>query len=44
MFSISGNSFKTISGDYLMKLIERMPRVCKALIKAESGSFEESKI
>ncbi|XP_054872834.1 ubiquitin-conjugating enzyme E2Ka (UBC1 homolog, yeast) isoform X1 [Amphiprion ocellaris] len=33
--------WKTISGDYLMKLIERMPRVCKAVIKAEGGYFEE---
>uniref|UniRef100_A0A4W5NA66 Uncharacterized protein n=1 Tax=Hucho hucho TaxID=62062 RepID=A0A4W5NA66_9TELE len=29
-------------GDYLMKLVERMPRVCKAVIKG--GYFEESKI
>ena len=35
---------KTISGKYLMKLIERMPRVCKAVIKAKGGYFEESKI
>ena len=28
---------KTIPGDYLMKLIERMPRVCKAVIKAKGG-------
>ena len=42
--------WKTFSGDYLMKIIERMPRVCKAVIKAkdgylkEDGYFEESKI
>ena len=35
---------KTIPGDYLMKLIERMPRVCKAVIKAKGGYYEESKI
>ena len=38
------NCWKTISGDYLRKLIERMPRVCKAVIKAKGGYFEESKI
>jgi hypothetical protein len=25
-----------------MKLVERMPRVCKAVIKAKGGYFEES--
>ena len=29
---------KSIPGDYLMKLVERMPRVCKAVIKAK-GSY-----
>ena len=29
---------------YLMKLVERMPRVCKAVIKANGGYFEESQI
>ena len=32
--------WKTIPGDYIMKLIERMPRVCKAVIKAKGGYFE----
>jgi hypothetical protein len=27
-----------------VKLVERMPRVCKADIKAKGGYFEESKI
>ena len=31
----------SIPGDYLMKLVERMPRVCKA-VKANVGYFEES--
>ena len=31
-------------GDYLMKLVERMPRVCKAVIKAKYGYFKESNI
>ena len=33
---------KCIPGDYLMKLVERMPRVCKAVIEAKGGYFEES--
>ncbi|CAJ0968220.1 unnamed protein product, partial [Ranitomeya imitator] len=35
---------KTIPGDYLLKLIKRMPRVCKAVIKAKGGYFEEPRI
>ena len=35
---------KCIPGDYLMKLVERMPRVWKAVIKAKGGYFAESKI
>ena len=31
--------WKSIPGDYLMKLVERMPRVCKAVIKAKNGYF-----
>jgi hypothetical protein len=31
-------------GYYLMELVERMPRVCKAVIKAKGGYFEEFKI
>ena len=27
-----------------MKLVERMPRVCKAVIKAKAGYFEESRL
>ena len=42
--SICGNSFKTVGKAFLVKLVERMPRVCKAVIKAKGGYFEESKI
>ena len=28
---------KCIPGDYLRKLVERMPRVCKAVVKAKGG-------
>ena len=44
LWELLQDCWKTISGDYLMKLIERMPRVCKAVIKAKGGHFEESKI
>jgi hypothetical protein len=35
---------KCIPDDYLVKLVERMPRVCKAVIQAKNGYLEESKI
>jgi hypothetical protein len=35
---------KTVGKVFQVKLVERMPRVCKAVIKAKSGNFEESKI
>lgn len=34
---------KTISGDYVMKLIKR-PTVCSTVNKAKDGYFEDSKI
>lgn len=36
--------WETISGDYLMKLTGRMPRVHKVDIKGKGGYFEELKI
>ena len=39
---ISALSYIKNQDDYLMKLVERMPRVCKAVIKAKGGNFEES--
>ena len=33
---------KCIPGVYLMILVERMPRVCKAVIKAKGSYFEEN--
>uniref|UniRef100_A0AAZ3S0L9 Tc1-like transposase DDE domain-containing protein n=1 Tax=Oncorhynchus tshawytscha TaxID=74940 RepID=A0AAZ3S0L9_ONCTS len=36
--------FKTVRKSFLVKLVERMPRLCKAVIKAKGGYFEESKI
>jgi hypothetical protein len=44
VLSICGNSFKTVGKAFQVKLVERMPRVCKAVIKAKGGYFEESQI
>ena len=44
MWELLQDSWKSIPGDYLMKLVERMPRVCKAVIKAKGGYFEEFQI
>ena len=41
VLSICGNFFKKA---FQVKLVERTPRVCKAVIKATGGYFEESKI
>ena len=35
---------RTVGKTFQVKLVERMPRVCKAVIKANGGFFEESKI
>ncbi|KAL6467397.1 hypothetical protein MHYP_G00252010 [Metynnis hypsauchen] len=44
LWELLQDCWKTISGDYLLKLIERMPTVCKAVIRAKGGYFEESRI
>ena len=44
MWELLQDCWKSIPVDYLMKLVERMPKVCKAAIKAKGGYFEESKI
>ena len=36
-------SFKTFGKAFQVKLVERIPRVCKTGIKANGGYFEESK-
>jgi hypothetical protein len=35
VLSICGNSFKVVGNAFQVKLVERMPRVCKAVIKAK---------
>ena len=44
VLSICEISFKTVGKAFLMELVERMPRVCKAVIKAKGGYFEEPQI
>jgi hypothetical protein len=44
VLSICGNSFYTVGKSFQVNLVETMPRVCKAVIKAKGGYFEESKI
>jgi len=36
--------WKNIPGDYLMRLVDRTAGVCKAVIRAKGGYFEESEI
>jgi hypothetical protein len=43
VLSICGNSFKTVGKAFQVKLFERMPRVCKAVM-AKGGYFEECNI
>ncbi|CAJ0931573.1 unnamed protein product [Ranitomeya imitator] len=38
LWELLQDCWKTIPGDYLLKLIKRMPRVCKAVIKAKVSS------
>jgi hypothetical protein len=40
VLSICGNSFKSFGKAFQVKLVERMPRVCKAVMKAKGGYFE----
>jgi hypothetical protein len=44
VLSICGNSFKTVGKAFQVKLVERMPSMCKAVIKSKGGYFEESQI
>ncbi|CAJ0954590.1 unnamed protein product [Ranitomeya imitator] len=43
LWELFQDCWKTVSSDYLLKLIKRMPRVCKAVIKANysSGGYSE---
>ena len=39
LWELLQDCWKTISSDYLMQLIERIPRVCNAVIKTKDGYF-----
>ena len=43
MLSVWGNIFKTVGKAFQVKLVERTPTVCNAVIKAKGGYSEESK-
>ena len=43
MWELFQDCWKSIPGDDLMKLVERMPRGHKAVIKAKGGYFVENK-
>ena len=43
VLSLCRHSFKTVGKAFQVKLVYRMPRVCKA-VKAKGGYFEEYKI
>ena len=33
-----------INSDYLLKLLNRMPKICNAVIKAKGGYFDENSV
>ncbi|CAJ0940505.1 unnamed protein product, partial [Ranitomeya imitator] len=41
LWELLQDCWKTIPSDYLLKLIKRMPRVCKAVIKAKGGKSKD---
>jgi hypothetical protein len=41
--SICGNSFKTVGKALQGKMVERMPSVCKAVIKSKGGYLKNLK-
>ena len=43
VLSICGNSFKTVGKAFQVKLVERMPRVRKAVLKAKGGYLKKLK-
>jgi hypothetical protein len=44
MLELIQDSWKCIPANYIMKLVERIPTVCKTVIKAKGGYLEEYKI
>lgn len=44
LWEVIQEAWGEISSDYLNKLTARMPKVCKAVIAANGGFFDESKV
>ena len=44
LWEVLQEAWGEISSDYLNKLTTRMPKVCKAVIAANGGFFDESKV
>ena len=44
VLSICGISFKTVGKAFQVKLVERMPRVFKAIIKTKGGYIDSSEL
>lgn len=44
LWEILQNEWNQIDDDYLSKLLQRMPKLCAAVIKAKGGYIDESKI
>ena len=44
LFRCLTDAWNELSEDYFQKLVERMPRVCAAVVKAKGGYFDETTI
>jgi hypothetical protein len=44
VLSIIWELLQTVGNAFQVKLVEKIPRVCKSVINAKGGYFEESKI
>ena len=44
LWELLQQSWEELSEEYLISIVERMPRVCSAVISAKGGYFDESKI
>ena len=43
LWELQQQSWEELSEEYLISIVERMPRVCSAVISAKGGYFDESK-
>ena len=44
LFEYLKSEWEQLPSAYFKKLLQRLPRICKAVIKARGGYFDESKI